>query len=103
MQKIEHKRGDTFVKSNVVSDANGTVNITGWTIASSLRDADDAKISDCAVVVTNATVGAYTLTVANTTAWPIGALFWDIQYTDSNGVTFSTETIQVNVLLDITR
>ena len=103
MQITEHKRGDTFVKSNVVEDANGPVDITTWTIASSLRDADDTKVADCVVVVTNASAGAYTLTVADTTLWPIGALFWDIQYTDGDDVIFSTETIQVNVLLDQTR
>jgi hypothetical protein len=98
-----HKRGDTFYKTNVVSDDNGPVNIAGWTITSQLRDPADVKIADCVVAITDAAAGAYSLTVANTTAWPLGALFWDIQYIDGSGVIFSTETIQVVILMDITR
>ena len=98
-----HKRGDTFYKANVVSDENGAVDISGWTITSQLRDSNDALIAQCAVVVTNAVTGSYTLTVADTTAWPLGALFWDIQYIDGGGKIYSTETIQVVVLKDITR
>ena len=95
---IDHKRGDTFL---MACTRTGT-NIASWTIASMLRDKNDALIAECEVTVTNAAQGQYTLRVDDTTAWPVESLYWDIQYIDDGGIIQSTETIRVRVKPDVT-
>ena len=101
---IQHKRGDTFLFSAVLreSKTGPVTDLTNWEIASMIRDADDVLIDEVTVTVTNAANGAYTLRVDETTAWPVGAAYWDIQYTDDSGIIRSTETIPVQIIEDIT-
>lgn len=96
---IDFKRGDTFL---MACTRTGT-NIAGWTIASMLRDKNDALIAECNVTITNAAQGQYTVRVDDTTAWPVESLYWDIEYIDDGGVVQSTETVRVNVKKDQTR
>lgn len=99
MASISHKRGDTF-KLTCTTD----VTLTGYTIASQVRDPSFKLIGALTVTITQTTpTGAYTLTYPTGTAeWPIGVLDCDIQYTDGTGFVVSTETFKINVLRDVT-
>lgn len=95
---IDFKRGDTFLMACTRTGAN----IAGWTITSMLRTSSNALVAECDVTVTNAALGQFTVRVNNTTAWPVEALSWDIQYVDDGGIIQSTETIRVKVKPDVT-
>lgn len=101
---IQHKRGDTFLFSAVLreSKTGPVTNLTSWEVASMIRDAEDVLIDEVTVTVTDAVNGAYTLRVDDTTAWPVGTAYWDIQYTDSADVIRSTETITLLIIEDVT-
>lgn len=98
-EKIIFKRGDTFILSCVVA-----TDITGWTIASQIRDGD-TLIADLtfALLSTSAESSTYTLTYSVTTAWPLHDLNCDIQYTTAAGQIISTETFTIGVVKDTTR
>lgn len=100
----QHKRGDTFLYAAVLreSKTGPVIDLSGWTIASMIRDADGVLIEELVVTVTDAANGAYTISAADTTAWPVGLAYWDIEYTDTHGVIQSTDTVTVSILQDIT-
>ena len=102
MTTLSIKRGDTFLYTASLSDDAGPTNITGWTIASQVRDDNDALVATLNVTVTNAALGQFTVRHDDTSAWP-ARLVWDLQYTDAAGVVRSTETIVLSVMADVTR
>lgn len=105
---ITHKRGDTFGALGTLRDsAKVAQDLTGVTIACTLKDRDGAVVDALDVTVltqSGATLGQYQLarTFAQTALWPIGALRGDIQYTFPDATRKSTETFTVNVVEDIT-
>ena len=101
---VSHKRGDTFVYSAVIRESKSgpAIDLTGWTIASMIRDADSLLIADLDVSITTAASGAYAIRADITDEWPIGQAYWDIQYTDADGVIRSTETINLQIIEDVT-
>lgn len=105
MAAFAHKRGDTFVLNSDVETEGVAVDITGWTIASQIRDRDDIVIQTLTVTITDAVNGRLSLsaTPTQTELWPVSSLFCDIEFIDDTGVVTSTETFTINVLLDITR
>lgn len=103
MQATSHKRGDTFryqVKHTVAGVVEPT---TGWTIACQIRDSAGSLVATPTVVERDDAAGLFELLVANTTAWPIGTLRLDVQYTLPDGDIVSTPTVYVPVVEDITR
>lgn len=101
---VQHKRGDTFLFIAVLRETKTgpVIDLTDWTIASMVRDADDVLVDQVTVTVTDAANGAYSLRVDDTTAWPVGTTYWDIQYTDADSIIRSTETIALQIIEDIT-
>jgi hypothetical protein len=101
---ITHKRGDTFLYDAVLrqSKSGPVIDLTDWTIASMIRDGEDVLIEELTVTVTNAALGEYSIRVDDTTAWPVGTAYWDIQYTDSNDIIRSTDTMNLNIIEDVT-
>lgn len=101
---IQHKRGDTFLFEAVLRESkNGPViDITDWTLESMVRDADSVLIAELDVTVTDAAQGEYTVSADDTSDWPVGLAYWDIQYTDDAGVIRSTDTIALAIIQDIT-
>ncbi len=100
MQTIPFKRGDTFTLTCSTDQP-----ISGYTIASQIRDKAYNLVSTLTVSVLQSTpTGIYTLSSPTSTAtWPIGDLECDIQYTNGSGVIISTETFIINVVRDVTR
>lgn len=105
MTTIDWKRGDSFVVDESGMLADGVaLDMTGWTIASQIRtQRSDTLVANLAVTWLNQDIGAYHLECVDTTAWPIGKLLWDIQFTDPDGYVTSTETVTINCIKDQTR
>lgn len=100
------KRGDSFKPSMTVSNGNVPQNITGWTIASQIRDKDDVLVAALEVFDRHDTLGIYNLRPTvdyPETGWPVGTAYWDIQYTDTNGTIVSTQTITLRIERDVTK
>lgn len=96
--KIHIKVGDTYTLSAKAKDGSGSaVNLTGYTIAPSIKDNAGNVIATPSVAVTSAAAGEYDMTVADTSAWPVGVLYGDVTYTDPGSVVASTETFLVIV------
>lgn len=96
--KINIKKGDTFSVAVIAKDGSGSpVNLTGYTIAPKVKDNAGNVIATPSVSVTNAATGEYTITVADTSAWPLGVLFGDVTYTGPGSVVESTETFKIIV------
>jgi hypothetical protein len=99
MESIPHKRGDTFLLTCTTD-----VPLTGYAIASQVRDKSFKLISQLTVDITQTTpTGIYTLSLpSGTSSWPVGTLECDVQYTNNAGVIVSTETFEINVIRDVT-
>lgn len=93
---IRHIRGDTFLLNVNIT---GAVGIT--TVRSQIRTKADALIDDV-IVTPGADAAAYTLTVSDTTAWPIGKLYMDIEIV-MGSVIKSSEVTVIDVIKDVTR
>lgn len=105
--KIYHKRGDSFQHEcqylNVISLP---VDITGYTITSKIRSSNFSY--DLTVTKTDPVNGKFTITAPSTATktWPVktsasDTSFCDIQL-EYNGVTNSSDTIEIIILEDIT-
>ena len=100
---MDLKRGDTFQVIGVYADANELpIDITNVQIRSQVRDKYLKLLADCVIVKTDAINGIYSVTVLDTTAWPIGEVLTDVQYTLPDGRVSSTATIKINVVVDVT-
>lgn len=99
MEFIPHKRGDTFLLTGTTD-----VPLTGYSIASQVRDKSFKLIAQLTVNITQTSpTGTYTLTYpTGTSLWPVQVLECDVQYTNNAGVIVSTETFEINVLRDVT-
>ncbi|SFM92834.1 hypothetical protein [Nitrosomonas communis] len=92
------KKGDTYSVAAIAKDGSGSpVNLTGHTIVAKIRDAAGNVIATPSVSVTSAAAGEYTMTVADTSAWPVTTLYSDVTYTDPQSAVASTETFQIIV------
>lgn len=69
METITHKKGDTFLKTCTTD-----VPLTGYSIASQVRDKSFKLISQLIVNITQTTpTGIYTLSLpTGTSSWPVG-------------------------------
>lgn len=104
MKTLLHKRGDTFLISAVVKIGGETQDITLWDIKSQLRREDDpAFLVELVIERIDNTQGTYMVRCDDTTAWPIGQLQWDVQYTTDTDQVISTQTVIVDVRKDVTR
>lgn len=99
---INIKRGDTFLVTCQAVIDGVPVDLTGWSIRSHVRDRKDALLGDLQVTITDAAQGSYSLRHDDTTAWPAGQNYCDIEYTTDAGQVISTDTIEVRVAKDIT-
>lgn len=106
MLSATFKRGDSFQPAMSVLNGTAAQSIAGWGIISQIRAADDTLIASLEVFDRNDSLGTYNLrpmTQYPETGWPLCVADWDIQYTDSNGRVFSTQTIKLRIEKDIAR
>lgn len=102
---INHKRGNTFEQIVTIPADLSDGHFVGWTPKCELRGADDQPVDEAVCTWVNAiTTRELTLKVVDTTAWPLGALLFDVRFTrTSDGFAVSTETARVLVEVAITR
>jgi hypothetical protein len=103
MQKIQHKRGDTWEPACTFRNADGVAtdySALGITITSQVRTPAGKLIANLTVAAAAGT-GNFTTTGA-TASWPLGNLHWDIQFTQS-GKSFSTQTAVIEMVKDVTQ
>lgn len=97
----DFKLGDTYILSGRL---NTGASIAGYQIRSQIKYGD-ILVKELIVNITNAATGDYqSLPVppADTAAWPLADLTSDIEFTDTNGTVFSTETFIIRTHKDIT-
>lgn len=104
MQNVNFKRGDTFIPDCTFIGPSGVAEAyaaLGITIKSQVRDASRNLIATLAVTA-GAGTGEFSLESPSTQDWPIGDLYWDVQFTQGAHV-FSTVTTRLRVADDVTQ
>jgi hypothetical protein len=103
---MDHKRGDSFDYVTTIPTTFADGYFVGWTVAAQVRNAKtDALVASLtATWVDAATTRALKLLHIDTSAWPLGPMEMDVQFTrTSDGYTLSTSTVQFNTIKDVTR
>lgn len=98
------KRGDTFDYSSPIRIVDGdgnTVDMTGWSVASSVKLPDNSTV-ELTADWTDATNTAVRLQYADTSAWPAGVAYIDIEFTSGGGAIVSTDTASFVISEDLT-
>jgi len=104
MNQIAIKRGETLLLECTVANPDGSpLDLTGWTIASQIRDGHDALIATLTVDLHAPAAGQYRLRCNPTAAWPIGRAYMDIAYNDVGGRAITTETLTISVDREVTQ
>lgn len=100
---VKLKRGDSFVFTNnqLIGDDGNPLDLNGWGIRSQIRNKSLVLVEELIVVVSQFD---YSITAdpLMSSSWPVGDLMWDIEYTTPDGVVFSSDTIIVKIIQDIT-
>ena len=103
MNAIRIKRGGALSLGFQFSDDDGGfADLTGIAVASQVRDANDALVATLPVMVEPA-IGAASVLVADTSAWPVGRLRCDVMLTTIEGLSVFSETFSIHVDLQVTR
>jgi hypothetical protein len=101
VQKIQHKKGDTFHAASTFLDANGAPkDTTGFTITSQVRTPAGRLVATLTVAITSG-VGNF-LVSGPTSNWPLGILHWDIQFLQGSEI-FSTQTAALELVKRVTQ
>lgn len=98
------KRGDVFQIGGTAKDpAAAKIDITLVTVRSQVRTLDGTLVAELLVSKSDQTTnkGEFSLSCLDTTAWPPGYVFIDIEQRVGSGIT-SSETLRLPVLEDIT-
>ena len=106
---IQRKRGDAFELECTESADGVPVNLTGYTVASQIRTLAGDELVDTATITLadqGTSPGVFTLYVAKerTRLWEPGRnLAFDVEFTPPNGKSWSSATVTIDVVKDITR
>jgi hypothetical protein len=103
MQRVDHKRGDTFAPTCTYLNSAGVAydyTIDGITIKSQVRSPRGDLIANLTVTAVVG-VGKFGLESGSTQDWPLGSLRWDIQFLQGAHI-FSTKTAELVVGADNT-
>lgn len=103
MEEMTFKRGDTFLLSAEITDAQGQpVIIPVAQIRSQIRDDTDQLIATLSVAET-LIPGTYRFRATDTTAWPANVnVYMDVQL-EIDGEPLSSNTVKIFVEKDITQ
>lgn len=87
--------GDSFSVAVTLRDSLGTL-ITGkaTSLTAPLRSASGEPLGNLSIVESG-TAGTYVVQALDTRGWPAGTLETYVRYVDAQGVTRSTETIEI--------
>lgn len=108
MQSFPFKRGDDLLIPCLESTEGVGVDLTGYTVRAQVRTAKGELIADMTVTLGDQTTapGTFTLAVprATTTTWEPGrTLEFDVEYTPPTGGAWSSPTVGIEVVKDVTR
>lgn len=102
----QFKRGDSFMLTCTHKVDGVPLSVTGYDIQAQIRTGSDALVASLSATIANQTAdpGRFYLEPQDddTSAWPVGPLFCDIQFIHG-GVTRSSATFIVPVSKDITQ
>lgn len=105
-QTIKHKSGDHFeFQATYTDDEENPISLASIGIKSQVRMMDGTLVTEMKVTKKDQTTnpGEFILTAPKTSHWEAHKLMvWDIQYT-IDGKISSCETLQIQVLPDVTR
>lgn len=102
MRNFEVKRGAALQITLTATKADGTAfDLTTVSIKGTVRDSRDVLVAQLTADLITGTPGAATITVADTTAWPIGLLKADLWISDG-ALPAITRTFGINVLPAVT-
>ena len=102
---INHKRGDTFEISCAWSGDSAPATLTGCTITSQVRTTTGALVAALEAVERDNVARTVTMRPAAeypTTGWPLALVYLDVQLTLPDGTVQSTDTVQLQIIKDIT-
>lgn len=103
MITINHKRGATYQKTFMAREVDGSaVPLTGYQVSSQIRTPQGDLVADAAITITDEMYGQFDAFVEDTSAWPLGKLLQDVKYVSPEGEINYTETLEINVLENIT-
>lgn len=98
---IELKRGANFIAEvEYVPSGNDVADLSTVTITSQVRTKTGLLIDDVTITKDTGNM-SFTCSVADTSAWPVGVLLWDIKFVVDTVVTF-TETVEMLIEANIT-
>lgn len=104
IQTTNHKRGDTFNRKVIVSDANGIVDLTGDTVTSKVKTWDYSAVATLTIDTSGAANGEVVITASDTSAWPLTdeerPLLCDVKIV--SGDTVRTDTFGIIVVRQVT-
>lgn len=104
IQTTNHKRGDTFARKIIVSDANGVVDLTGDTITSQVKTWAYTAVATLSIDTTGAANGEVVISASDTSAWPLTdeeqPLLCDVKIV--SGSTARTDTFGIIVVRQVT-
>lgn len=97
---IKFKRGSTFAADCTMQASGSLTDLTDVSITSTIEDSA-GKAHPAVVSIVDPTLMTFKITIANTSRFSVGSAFWDIKFF-RGGVAFYTETVEVNVLKQVT-
>lgn len=102
MKLDPHKRGDTFILNLQLSnELDQPMVYTLSEMKSQIRKKNNSLVSTATIQLTGEE-GVYNISVSDTSHWPIEELYMDVKVTHNN-IIFSTETIIIPVIKDVTQ
>ena len=100
---FSHKRGDSFVYAAVLPAGKFPDGyFAGYTLAAEARQLDGTLIAELGPAFVDDTTQQIVMSVADTTAWPLGKANFDIKLSDGNGLVVRTRTKQFLIIPEIT-
>lgn len=104
MSVVILKAGDTLSLAGTYTDSDGAaISLTGYTIASSVRQSDGTLVENLTCTITVAASGTFSVsaTATQTSDWPTESLSCDIEFS-VGGVVVHTDTFTIVVQEAIT-
>lgn len=93
---IQIIKGESFTPSMLVSDVDGPIDLTNYTITSYVNTSSGTKITDFIVVVADQITnkGQYSIN-SSTVDWPVGVVKWFIVYEENSVIRIVETPIRV--------
>jgi len=101
---IEQKRGDSLSYLGMIPATYVDGYFSDWVLSAMIRSFPYYTLIDNLIVewVDPTTAREFTVTKIDTTAWPVGTAVMDIQLTRPDGFVRSTDTVQIEIVHDVT-